>query len=1026
MDLSPDPVSGTASILTQADFSDSILDGADLTGVVGGCEDAATAFDCTTFARASLVGAVLIDAQLALSSFDSADLTDAVLEGADLSEAVFTQATLFNALLAGAVLTSAVLTDADLTDANLSSADLRAADLTGATAVAVDLDSAILTDSVWESVDATGAFLGFAEGSGADFTDAILADAVLDFADLTGTILAGADLSGAFGFAANLASSDLSGADLTGAIFDSAELQDTTWIDAIFHDADFSFADLSGMDARCGDSVAVPPVEPPSPASCSEFNGAILRGADLVDGSLQYAQLVASATAIVDLAEANLTRADFSDACFTALSTGVCQTVPQLPPTSLVDALLSGSRFDRAIMAGVDLRFADGSCVGAASGDPDQSTRCPSFVSTNLAGADLRQVQINGGVFTATNLTGVDLTGAFLDGMKTPCTTPASALELPSCVDFGQPGPLAILLDVRFQDADVAGVDFGGLEMTRTDFTEADAYKSIPLVDTNGDPYTVEYTTSFAGAMLVEATFASADLTKADFAGADLTAVDFTSATLTDTDFTLVEKLAGADFDSVILTCSVAGPCDRLQMATDLRGASFVGANLTSLVLSNKNLDDVDFTSAILTGANLSGAAALRADFASANLGDAVFATADLTDANFDSAILTGADLSEISSAVRARFDSTDLRCPVAGPCIRFPVTDLSGTSFVGANLTSIVLAGRNLTDADFTSAILTGADLQGALAIDADFSSATLANVLFGAANLTRADFETANLAGADFSLVTALAGARFDSVDLSCTVPGTCDRFPVANLVGASFVGANLSSLILSDLDLSAADFSGAVLNATDLSGATLDGANFTSAFVTSTVLSGASLIGADFTTSNSGSAVLTGANLTGAVLTGGSFASANFTSSDLLGADLSQASFFGATFSEAGVTVIDAGNGFCTLGAGETVVDLRGASLVGTNLGSAVNFQEGCILVDAATTYDDATTVFPAGFTLAGQMTDVPEPAVGLAQIVAIGMIGLLARRRSISRGSMDRRRSTSFGIDPSASPTRAISI
>jgi uncharacterized protein YjbI with pentapeptide repeats len=251
VDLSPDPVSLAPSNLAQATFSNSILDQADLTGVIGGCLDPITRVDCTTFDGARLFGAILIDAQLASSSFD------------------------------------------------------------------------------------------FAEGAGVAFTGADLQDASFLFADLTDSNWTGADLSGLDAAHANLATGDLTGADATGANFDSAELQDIVWVDGILHDADFAFADLSGIDARCSDSIgAMPGDPPPAIGTCTEFDGATFRHANLRDGSFQYGLFVASVTGVVDLSDAVLTRADFSDACFTESTGGVCYA-DLAPPVAAAD--LSGA-----------------------------------------------------------------------------------------------------------------------------------------------------------------------------------------------------------------------------------------------------------------------------------------------------------------------------------------------------------------------------------------------------------------------------------------------------------------------------------------------------------------------------------------------------------------------------------------------------------------------------------------------------------------------------------------------------------
>ena len=86
-----------------------------------------------------------------------------------------------------------------------------------------------------------------------------------------------------------------------------------------------------------------------------------------------------------------------------------------------------------------------------------------------------------------------------------------------------------------------------------------------------------------------------------------------------------------------------------------------------------------------------------------------------------------------------------------------------------------------------------------------------------------------------------------------------------------------------------------------------------------------------------------------------------------------------------------------------------DLRGADLCGADFSRAVNFQQGCILVDASTEYD-AATKFPPGFELLDELTlgpctpalgssaiPIPEPGRTWLQATALALLALLAYRR-----------------------------
>lgn len=105
-----------------------LLDGRDLSGA-----DLTKAhLRDTSFQRARMAGAKLVEADAADARFVSADLAEADLSGATLRDTDFTRAVLRGARLVGADLRRSRLFRADLTRADLSGAELAGADLAGA------------------------------------------------------------------------------------------------------------------------------------------------------------------------------------------------------------------------------------------------------------------------------------------------------------------------------------------------------------------------------------------------------------------------------------------------------------------------------------------------------------------------------------------------------------------------------------------------------------------------------------------------------------------------------------------------------------------------------------------------------------------------------------------------------------------------------------------------------------------------------------------------------------------------------
>lgn len=901
-------------------------------------------------------------------------------------------------------------------DADLSFADLSRVSATNLSGLNLVLDGAELSGGDWSDSTLDAADLRFATGTAPVFDGASLVGAGFDSINLLSASFVGADLTGLLGANAQLVGIDLTDATLPGAMLGSASLRDGRVVGADLAGANLALADLTRLDARCGDSIADPVVDPPDVATCPRLEGAQLQFAILSDGLFQYGRLVDSGGTPVDLRATDLLRVDFSDACFTTLDmAGACDPTPQAQPANLSNALVDGARFDRAVMTGVDLAFARGGCVPARPGDPDQSQRCPSLVEVDLSGADMRQVRILSSVATEAKLHGADLRNAVLSGIEEPCRLPSVADTPGPCLELFDPTvmspQLALVTGLDLTDADIGGIDFAGLDLTGANLTSVDAFVVRTGADAGEQPVTADYAASFAGAILVDAVLGSADLEQVDLTGADLTRANLSGALLTSA------MLAGANatdasFDRVVLGCGTP-PCTTFQGLGGLTGASFVVTDLTGQDLSTIDLTGADFAQAVLT--------------------DVVLTGATLANANFTAQVLTNVDLTDVSALAGARFDQANLTCSPATPCDPFPpAVDLSGASFAGATLNEVSFAGRDVTGADFAQANLTNAALTGADATGADFSNATLTGVdftdetldaaifdgtslgcadpvgcepfasaaslgvepSFGGADLTNATFDglsgTIDLAGADFSsadLTNATfsnvdaRGARFDFLSAVCSAAGDCADFSGATLsdglVGASFVRAELGRVSFSGQDLRVVDMSGAQLAEAIFSGADLTGVD----------LADAVLDDVDFT-----NAALDDVDLANADLN-----DADLTSATLLRARLDDTSFAGATFARNGTTQPILGGTGCTPAAGEIPVDLIGASLVGADFGSALNFYEGCIVVDETTTYDSATTVFPPNFTLASQMTNVPEPRAGLGQAVALATLVVLARAR-----------------------------
>ena len=889
---------------------------------------------------------------------------------------------------------------ARLDEADFSNADLSLADLSQVTApklvgTGLILDGARLSGGQWNESNLVGANLSFASGAAVDFSDAVLREATLEFSTWQSSSFVGADLSNVEATDASWIASDLTRATLVDAEMAGVGLRDSVLVSADLSGARLFLADLSRVDARCGDALEGTPI---TLESCPRFDGSDLSFASLEDAQFSFGLMVSRDGVAVDLEQSNLTRADFSDACFTLLEGGVCQIGPPAVAPNLVGTDLDGVIFDRAYLGGADLTFARGDCVAPKDSSTGELTQCPSFVGTNARLARLEQTRLVSPLATGWILHGADLTGASLTGLREPCDVPDTPGENPACLEFFAPGaesgaPVAVLQKVNLSSADIAGLNFSGLNLEEARLDEVDGYRIRTGTDESGESFEVIYKSSFSGANLSGASLVSADLEQADMSNANLTSADLSNAVVTGAIFTNASA-NNAVFDGVALACE-APPCQTLKGFLDLAGTSWVGGDLGGQDLSSLDLTDIDLRQA--------------------NLQATVWNSSVLTGANFSEQDLREIDLSQVTKLVGARFDGANLTCPSESTCDPLKdAIDLTGVRFRDASVAGVSFRKRDLTGADFSFADLSGADLGEVTATEANFSSASVSGVKFDGAELRSSRFDSTFFACAadescePFAGALGLAGARFRAAGLAYVRfegdPEPLDLsdadFSEANLVGTQFVNVNALGARF-DLLVGVcagsglcADFSGATLSdgvrPASFVQAQLSGVSLDTKDLRGVDLSGASLIGSSFV----------GADLSGADLGGASLESADLTSANLAGTDLRAADFSLTTFASLGTSSPIPGEGGCTLGEGESVVDLRGAQLSDADFGLAINFDANCIQVDKTTTYDGNTTVFPEGFTLASEMTNVPEPSLALAQMISLLTLAVfrLRRRRS----------------------------
>jgi len=235
--------------------------------------------------RANLSGSELWSVDLIKAQLQYANLKGTVLQGAILLNADLRRANLQSARLQGARLARAGLRSANLTGANLQGADLRGADLQGAT-------------------------LSKAKLQGADLRSGELQGANLSSAKLQGADLSVAESKDGSSAPTKLQGADLNSAELQGAKLRSAQLQGADLSSAKLHGADLSPDEINDR------------VFPPTNLEGAKLRKAQLQGADLRWTKLQAADFRRATFFGTRFGNAELTLADFRDACHEPVSLG--------------------------------------------------------------------------------------------------------------------------------------------------------------------------------------------------------------------------------------------------------------------------------------------------------------------------------------------------------------------------------------------------------------------------------------------------------------------------------------------------------------------------------------------------------------------------------------------------------------------------------------------------------------------------------------------------------------------------------
>ena len=425
-------------------------------------------------------------------------------------------------------------------------------------------------------------------------------------------------------------------------------------------------------------------------------SGANLSGANLQRTTLNHTSLNAAVSLFwTDFSGATVSCSDFSgtDGGQVDLSITQFSTTTFDPDISSCRSNFSNTRVNDGYMSAAGLRlvnltnaalFFPGSPAGfdlsgafwpgatvTAGGPPFQGTR---FDGATLAGTSFRQVDLQGAIFHGANLSGADLTGANLDGGQlqdagfqgailidvTGFQTVASAGADFTGARFGGVGLVGAFLEEATLDGATfqAGTDLTGIRFRRSSLQNVDLSGGRKLYGAQFVQANLE-AASLAGALLSGNPDGGSPSGAADFTGAHLKNVDLSNAKLQGTVFANANIYgsyvpisgepsfpcetspdAGTQCKQTPrtgFTCSCATLVGATMSRTNFSGAFLYGVDFRG---SKTELENVDFTNAILVAADFDSASFQAPTFVGAFLQGANFTAVSLDDASFLNAYL--------------------------------------------------------------------------------------------------------------------------------------------------------------------------------------------------------------------------------------------------------------------------------------------------------------------------------------------------------------------------------------------------
>ena len=384
----------------------------------------------------------------------------------------------------------------------------------------------------------------------------------------------------------------------------------------------------------------------------------------------------------------------------------------------------------------------------------------------------------------------------------------------------------------------------------------------------------------------------------------------------------------------------------------DKSGIELDGANLEGAILV-----ETDFSDAIITNTDMSGANLKMADFSGATLDNVLLRDSNLAWADFTDSLIFFVDLS-YADAASSMFDGAEVYATTAlGTRLPgadfsntilyyndFSLADLRDADFSGSLPAISFFRGSNLEGANLSGLQLFLLDMTGANIKMVDLSGSTLVGIWFKSAIGEPAD-STADLSASEYvcpdgtysagpTTTDAASLCAWDTAPSIAPAPPDIPDCNAAPAPGVNWSGCDKSTLSDDGLDLRNANLQGTIfsgnimymwdLSGADMSGAQLDGGETLFSALRGANLSGATLDGRYIEYLDLSSADLQQASLAGAYLYFNTARDANLTEAVLDTASISIVDLSYSDLTDASAVVLLQG-----------LIRMRGADLSGVDL-------------------------------------------------------------------------------------------